>query len=241
MDYIKLLNDNAGVLSLLFSGIVMVATVVYALLTATLVRETRQMREAQTEPRIEVAIAPKEEYVNIVTLRVKNIGLGPAYDVRFDLRGEEDSDGEKELIADFSKTQFLRRGLRYLGPGQELRSSYTQMTKNFEVKIRSRITVSVSYQSATEKQYSEEVPIWFEELEGYGRIGTPHLYSIAKSLEKIERNVDHLSSGFRRLRVDVFSEQDRERESAQWERTQEELLKEPSPEEEAKPCDQSGT
>lgn len=211
-DAVNFLNQNAGVLSTVFSGIVMLATVVYAILTASLVTETRRMREAQTEPTMEVTASPREEYVNIMTLRVKNIGLGPAYNLRFKLRGESQTSGENDLIEDFSRSQFLSKGLRYLGPGQELQSGYTQMTKNFAEKIKARLIVEVTYSSATGKSYTDAIPIHFEEFEGYGTIGTPHLYSIAKSLEKIERNIDHLTTRFRHLRVDTYSNEDRDRE-----------------------------
>lgn len=211
-DIVGFLNQNAGVLSTVFSGIVMLATVVYAILTASLVGETRRMREAQTEPRMQVTASPRAEFVNIVTLQVKNIGLGPAYDLRFTLRGETQTSGETELVEDFSRSQFLSKGLRYLGPGQELESGFTQMTKNFAEKIKARLTVEVEYKSAMGKSYKDTVSIRFEEFEGYGTVGTPHLYSIAKSLEKIERNVGNLASGFHRLRVETYSNEDRERE-----------------------------
>ena len=211
-DALNFLNQNAGVLATVFSGIVMLATVVYAVLTASLVTETRRMREVQTEPRIEVIASPLEEMVNIFTLRVKNIGLGPAYDVHFTLRGKSQTSGENELIKDFSRSQFLSKGLRYLGPGQALQSGYTQMHQNFVEKVKACLTVEVTYKSATGKPYADTIIIHFEEFEGYGTIGTPHLYSIAKSLEKIERNVDHLATGFRRMKVDTYSNEDRDRE-----------------------------
>jgi hypothetical protein len=218
MDVVNFLNQNAGVLSTVFSGIVMLATVVYAILTYSLVRETRRMREAQTEPKIEVTASPLEEFVNIITLRVKNIGLGPAYNLSFVLRGEIQSSGEIDLIKDFSRSQFLSKGLRYLGPGQELQSGFTQMTDNFSEKINARLIVEVAYTSATGKSYADIIPIHFEQFEGYGTIGTPHLYAIAKSLEKIERNVDHLATGFRHLRIDTYTEEDRLREKEEWEK-----------------------
>lgn len=216
-EFFDLLNTNAGVLSTIFSGIVMLATVIYAILTYSLVKETRHMRELQTEPRIEVIACPKEEFVNIIALRVKNIGLGPAFDVCFRLEGESQTDGEKNLIQDFSRSQFLITGLRYLGPGQELQTGFTQMTENYSGKIKARLAVEVSYKSATGKSYKETIPVYFEEFEGYGTLGTPHMYSIAKSLEKIEKSLDHLSTGFKRLKVDTYSEKDRHRERQVWE------------------------
>lgn len=209
-EFLDFTNKNAGVLSTIFSGIVMLATVVYAVLTASLVKETRHMRESQTEPRIEVTAFPREEFVNIITLRVKNIGLGPAFDVHFRLEGE--TDGEKELIQDFSRSQFLMTGLQYLGPGQELETRFTEMTKNYTSKINARLVVEVAYKSAAGKSYKDKIPVCFEEFEGYGALGTPHLYAMAKSLEKIEKNLSSLATGFNRLKVDNYSENDRRRE-----------------------------
>jgi len=228
-ESIDFLNQNAGALSTVFSGIVMLATVVYAILTASLVKETRHMREVQTEPRIEVTACPSPEFVSIITLRVKNIGLGPAYDVRFKLRGESDSSGENELIQDFSKSLFLQRGLRYLGPGQELRSRYTQMRKGYEEKIKARLVIEASYKSAAGKSYEATIPVYFEEFEGYGTVGTPHLYAISKAMEKIEKNLDHLATGFRRLRVDTYTERDRHKEAEEWEQYRQEVSKQDGP------------
>jgi hypothetical protein len=211
-EFLGFLNNNAGVLSTIFSGIVMFATVVYAILTASLVKETRHMRELQTEPRIEVTASPREEFVNIITLHIKNIGLGPAYNLRFRLKGESQTDGENELIQDFSKTQFLITGLQYLGPGQELRTGFTQMSKNYSSKIKAHLIVEVAYIGSTGKSYKDKIPVYFEEFEGYGALGTPNLYAIARSLEKIEKNFDYLASGFKRLKVDIYSEKDRCRE-----------------------------
>jgi hypothetical protein len=53
---IEIINQNSGLMTLLFSGVVAVSTFFYAILTWQLVSETRKTREAQTEPKIEVRI-----------------------------------------------------------------------------------------------------------------------------------------------------------------------------------------
>jgi hypothetical protein len=53
---IEIINQNSGLMTLLFSGVVAVSTLIYAILTWQLVSETRKTREAQTEPKIEVRI-----------------------------------------------------------------------------------------------------------------------------------------------------------------------------------------
>jgi len=49
---LDLLNRNSGAFTVLFSAVVALATVVYAILTWRLVTETKEMREVQTEPKI---------------------------------------------------------------------------------------------------------------------------------------------------------------------------------------------
>ena len=209
LEVVNFLNQNSGALQAVFAGIVMLATVVYACLTAQLVAETKRMREVQTEPKIEITASPREEFVNIITLRIENIGLGSAYNIGFVLSGLSNSTGEGQLIEDFSKSQFLAKGLRYLGPRQILHSGFTQITENFEEKIKARLNIEVTYNNATGKTYKDTIPILFEEFDGYGSIGKPNLYAIAQSLEKIQKNFEHLISGFKRLKVDNFTSEDR--------------------------------
>ncbi len=191
----------------------MLATVVYAFLTAVLVRETRRMREAQTEPRIEIVAAPLEQSINIFILQVRNIGPGPAHDISFSLSGKKSSAGEIELIKDFSKSQFLITGLNYLGPGRHLRSGFTQINQNFVEKIKAELVVQTSYRSSTGKLYNDEILINFSEYEGYGQLGREPTYAIAQSIEKLERHVGWLVTGFKKLPVDLYTGKDREQEA----------------------------
>ncbi len=51
-DILKFLNENAGAVNILFSGLVTLATLVYAILTWKLVAETQKMRRAQTDAKV---------------------------------------------------------------------------------------------------------------------------------------------------------------------------------------------
>lgn len=222
-EYIDYLNKNAGALSTVFAGVVMLATVISAILTIALVKETRKLREVQTEPQIEITACPNPQMASIFTLLVKNIGLGPAYDVSFDLQGESKSAGESELIKDFSKSQFLQKGLKYLGPGQELKSRYTQMTEKYDDKIKARLEVAVSYKNSNKKLRKDIILIYFEEFEGYGTLGTQPLYAMSKAMDKIESNFSSLVTGFRRLNVDIHSQKDRDDDAEESEKFRQEL------------------
>jgi hypothetical protein len=115
------------------------------------VTETRQMRRAQTEPKLVAYIEPREEFINFGHLYVQNVGAGPAFDVSFELIAKENDEGAKLLVEDFSQSRFLTTGVDYIGPSQKLRSRYTSFTKEFEKKISAVLTVKVSYKGATKK------------------------------------------------------------------------------------------
>jgi hypothetical protein len=206
---IAFLNANAGALSVLFTAIVTLATVVYAGLTWRLVRETRMMREVQTEPKLEVVLKSLDIALHIVRLHIANIGLGPALDVRFKLRSIAGGKSAETIIGELMESNFLQVGLAYFGPGQERFTHYTQLTEDHDGKLASIFALDVAYRSSTGKTYKETFTIDMSEFKGTYQLGRPHMYSIAQSLEKLQQSVDRLATGSRRLKADVYTNEDR--------------------------------
>ncbi len=211
------LQQNQAIANVVFSGVVALSTIVYALLTWRLVAETRRMRSAQTDPRVVTFVEPREEFFNFGHLYVRNIGLGPAFKVKFKLTARTDGPGAQFLIADFTKSRFLETGVAYLGPGQQLESHYTAFHENHEEKLGAIIEVGLEYQNAAGQRFQETSLIDMSEFRGRGRLGTPSAYSMAQSLEKIEKHLSSLATGFLRLRVDTYDTEDRAREREDWE------------------------
>ncbi len=131
---IKWLIENQSLATLIFTAVVTLSTVVYAVLTAILVIETTRMRRAQTEPRLSAYFEPIEEFVNFGHLYIKNIGLGPAFDIRISIKSEGSITGSESLLKDFIKVKAFEKGLNYLGPDQILRSGVTSMVENYQEK-----------------------------------------------------------------------------------------------------------
>lgn len=207
------ISENPEGATLLATIIVAVATVIYAVLTGLLVVETVRMRRAQTEPKLAAYFEPDEQAVIFGHLYVKNIGLGPAYDVTFDLIPEGNKSGGERLIADFKKRKFFERGVQYIGPGQHLRSGVTQMNENYQEKIAATVRVRMRYRPARgSKLTTDEYPIDFSELEGYSQLGKPPIHAIANTLEKMQTDLRWLVNGMRRLQVDQYTQGDRDRE-----------------------------
>ncbi|OCH29007.1 hypothetical protein A6E12_08300 [Aliivibrio fischeri] len=206
---INYLNDNSGAFTVIFTAIVTLSTVIYAVLTGLLVVETKRMRQVQTEPKIQIILDSLDISINITRLKIQNIGYGPAINLSFKSSVVSGAESAEELLKEFTESNFFNTGLRYFGPNQMIHSSYTDSSINFEEKIKSVLSFDLSYESATGKKYKETVIIDMSELKSDYRLGKPHLYSIAQSLDKIQTDIHHLSTGFKRIKVDSFTSHDR--------------------------------
>lgn len=212
---IAYLNSNSGALTVIFTAVVTISTVAYAILTWSLVSETKKMREVQTEPRIELTLKPLDFAINIVRLHVRNIGLGPAKNVKFTSNVASGGAGAEKLLGEFNKANFLKTGLKYFGPGHELHSGYTQITQDFDAKIASIFIYDIEYESVTGKKHSDQITIDVSELKGMNQLGKPNLYAIAQSIENIQKDFSHVVSGFKKIHADVYTSEDRDREEAE--------------------------
>lgn len=211
---IAFLNSNSGALTVIFTAVVTISTVAYAILTWSLVSETKRMREVQTEPRIEITLKPLDFAINIVRLHIRNIGLGPAKNVKFNSHALSGGEGAENLLGEFNKANFMKAGLKYFGPSNELHSGYTNITKDFDSKIESILVYDVEYESVTGKKYRDQTTIEVAELKGMNQLGKPNLYAIAQSIETIQKEFSHLVSGFKKIHADVYTTEDRNREEA---------------------------
>ncbi len=214
-EIIDFLNKNSGALNVVFTGVVTVATAVYAALTWKLVTETRLMREVQTEPKLSVTLRSIDEAIHIVRLHFQNIGQGPALGVKFSPRVDSGNEVSAALLDDFTKPNFFKTGLSYVGPGQERISMYTQLTENHDAKLSTVLAFDIEYSSVTGKTYRDTLIVDMSEYKGSHQLGKPHLYAIAQSVEKLQKDVERLVGGSSRLHADVHTEEDRKRERAE--------------------------
>lgn len=216
-NMIAFLNANAGALNLLFAAVVAAATAVYAWLTAKLVAETRRLRQVQTEPHIEIFYRPRDEWISLLDVVAKNIGNGPAYDIKLSWEATVSNKGSETLLGRLGELKGFSAGIAYLGPNQEFFSFWTQMTEEFEDKIATQIRVRSSCRGATGAIYDRQHLLDLSELKGMSRIGEPPLLKIAKSIEALQKDLQRLATGFNKPTVNVVTHEDRERERKEWE------------------------
>jgi len=208
---LEFLNQNSGAFAVIFSAVVAFATIIYAILTWRLVSETRKMREAQTEPKVSVTIQPREERINLIDMVIQNIGLGPAYNIEF----EVSPDFEYAKGRFLSELGFMKNGLIYLAPNQKLQFFLTSMIENFEEKTKKPFEIRVTYKNSVGKKYKDVYMIDFSQLIGLSQLGEPPLYKIAKNIEKIQKDIHYLSTGVHRMKVIRYTKENVEEQTKQ--------------------------
>lgn len=212
LDILYFLKTYSEALTILFTAVVTLSTTVYAWLTYILVKETRKMREAQTEPKIQITIDSFDFAIHIIRLNIENIGLGPAYKIKFESSIISGNDSAENLLNELTESNFFKTGIRYLGPAKNLYSSFSKTNQDFEGKSASILSFKVDYESAIGKKYSDDIIIDMSEIKGRYQLGKPSLYSIAKSLEKIQTEINSVITGSKRIKTDIYLHADREKE-----------------------------
>lgn len=181
MDLSFLNSDN---ITLIFSGVVAVSTVIYALLTWSLVSETKRMRKAQTNPFVSVISEPSEQWINLTDLVIRNIGLGPAYDIKFRITPDFEYVCGKFL----SNVRVMKDGIPYLAPGQEIRFQLTELIVDYDKKIKSPFCIYTIYKNYNKENFEEpfniDLSVWDQLI-----VGPSDIHRIADSVVKIANNM----------------------------------------------------
>jgi len=211
-DMIRMVNNNQGLFSLGFSFIVAISTVIYAFLTWRLTRETIAMKKAQTEPKIAFFLERCRVAFHFFDLVIKNIGLGPAYEVTFKILEEFPIRDNKKL----SEIDFIKEGISYMPPDYAVRTYLLSFLgeKNYE-NITKNIKIEIKYKNSNREQITEIIDLNMSQFKGIQGLGEDPLNKIAQNIESISKNVDHLASGYRHLTVDTYCSEDREKNKEQ--------------------------
>jgi hypothetical protein len=214
-EAIAFINGNSGAVTAVFAAVVAISGVVYAIMAWGLVSETRRIRIAQIEPKIEITLELLDFAADIVQLHVKNIGPGPAKNVRFTSGAISGGKAAESILHEFGKASFLKTGLNYFSPGNALHSGYVRMAREIEAETASVLAYDVEYESVTGRKYKERITIDMSELKGINHLGRPNLYAIARSLEAIQNDLSLMINEHKKIRADIYTAKDRAREEAE--------------------------
>jgi hypothetical protein len=191
------------------------ATVALWRVTRVLADETRRLADTSSHAQVVATIEPNPWSVIHMDLRVANTGNAVAFDVlvSFDPPLPK-ADGSPRATIPLQKISLLR-------PGQALTSYLTEFGKIKGSTFKVTISWKRSPTTATRETVIYELNM--ADFDGSSWLGARDpLTEIAEQVKKIREDWRYVSTGYNRLKVNIFTEQDNKNEH---ERVQEEIEK----------------
>lgn len=187
--------DLGQVLMVVFTGVVALSTVVYAVLTWKLVTETRTMRESQTDPRVSVRVESDHTGTLGYELVIQNEGQGVAKNVSFEFEGDPSYFRNSWLLNPppaVGDLPIIKNGLDYLESKQTYRFPLGTVSEGeFDRAVVSPWTFRTQYQSIHGKRRSDTYVVDFSQFLGtvfeknYLREMTGHMKAVRKDLHRM--------------------------------------------------------
>lgn len=183
--------DINQILTLVFSGIVAISTIVYAILTSNLVKETKATRLLQITPDVQIYLEKAETDAHLVYFIIENFGFGIAYDVRFTFI--KDFEFYESDILKVSNMGSVKHGLSSFYPKQRYKYFFTNLLTDFENKINDKIEIQVSFKDIFNSEYKRNFVLRLSEILGTGMMMSPpdsFIGRISYELTEINKKLD---------------------------------------------------
>ena len=100
--------------------------------------ENRKLRKAQTEPFVDIKLESMPQSISLLRLKITNVGLGSAFDFKLNLRphslmNDVQREEINQIIDEFSRPQFIIKGINYLAPNEYKFSSYINLIGSVDI------------------------------------------------------------------------------------------------------------
>jgi hypothetical protein len=204
------LITNANLITAIATVGLLVATAVLAFLTFLLARQTKisnQHNRELAEPEVFLKIWPSIQAPNCLNLVLTNTGGGNAYDVTVQFSGET---SHFKHFPEDKKLHFTN-----IKSGDEL----TRFIADYAQLESKKYEMILEYKNKLGQVFSRS---YFFDLELIGKswmdIEKNWTYEQFKEVKSIRESLRHLASGFKRLKVDIFNEADREKAKVEHEK-----------------------
>lgn len=208
---LEYLNQNAGGVTAIFTLALLLVTGFYAWTTFDLLREARQSRLLASEPRVVAYLRVNEVHSNIVQLHVANLSGAAAMGVTASIGKLTNWPNPFDL-----EDSKILRDLKFLRPHEVLKFDLGLGPDLFENDVPAEFQVAIAFQSLDGRSFSFDDQLRVESVEGHAHY---QIYSIDDVARRLKDISDALRGviGSRRLRVETYDADDRERERRSWE------------------------
>jgi hypothetical protein len=170
---------------LLYIGIV-ILTSVYAYFTYKLFSETRKMREIQINPKLSIYLSSEQRVLKMKNLVIANIGLGPAYNIKFKLSPDFTLFDGKLL----SEIHLIKTGIPYMAPNYKYEFLLTDV--NYQKYADNCFTIEVNYQNSLKETLLDVFLMDFSLWKNLTMVNPKGLADVVVELQNIKASIEQV-------------------------------------------------
>jgi hypothetical protein len=189
------------------SWVTAIATTLLALITWFYVGLTKKILDAQTDPCIIVSTVHDANRPTIIQLVIKNIGSGLARDITFQCSQPLPQFAWGLTITDAKDAEVMSAGplidgISGLAPGEERRIDWGQYGGLMKALSSEPVLITTSFKKNTKVMPPVVSAV---DVKSYKDTTAARSLSakVASDIENISKNIEHLTSGFRSLRIEL--------------------------------------
>ncbi|PHZ86105.1 hypothetical protein [Paremcibacter congregatus] len=165
--------------------VIVVLTFLMVSFNIILLWENRKLRKLGSEPHIVAYVRPGK-HINILNLYISNIGLGPAFNVKFYIP-DADAIIEKYRVRLPGKNSI--REIQTLPQGGEIKAYFGNFFEFEKENPLEKILLTIHYDDVFGRKRESKSNIDVSSLSGYTRVGHPDSEEISKSLKEISKTL----------------------------------------------------
>ena len=199
-------------IQLLSNILLMIFTGVLAYYSYYLHSETRKNRKFQIQlhqPELSVIFEPSRKYINWINIKIKNIGGSPLYNLELEKVDKNFTcfNGKK-----VSELKYLQK-YNYLRPGQEIEQLFITLADGKNKAEDIQFSMYFKYSNENKKTFKKKFDYDFIQFYDMSQVGEDPLNKIANNIEKIQKNIGHLATGFSKLQVITQTKKEKSKET----------------------------
>jgi len=195
-NILNFLNENSGAFSVLFAFLVAGATIVYAILTRSLVKETKRLRKAQTEPNVCTYVQIMPGLYSFSAFVIENIGMGPAHDVQFNLENDYIIFKQDKV----SEIEVFKQGISYLAPGQKV-IPFMFFTETKNAQPQPPLKIAVSFKNSVGDDFNNSFAVIMDRNIGVSDVQKADTEKMEREVRDLRSSIQSLTHAIERLKL----------------------------------------
>jgi hypothetical protein len=202
------LDTHNGLVTAAATIVIALSAVLTTYLTRTLASENRLLRKAGTEPEVVVYLMPDGRFPTMVNFVLANIGRGPALNVEFTFDAHE-SDSTSHNVQLSNRTD--RKAISVLPQDEKIVAFFGAGHELYRDPRLAPFKVRVDYKNILQKSRPGEFELDVSQFAGLISLGTLPEQELAQATKTIADKIGNWTSGFKRLKVEVITTEQAER------------------------------